>query len=66
MVISFAATAVGNIFILFCLIFSVLKPGLDSGDFASYRPISNLHFLGETLERAVAAQLHRHVHLQPH
>ena len=33
------------------------KPGIDSADMASYRPVSNLSFLSKTVERIVAKQL---------
>ena len=33
------------------------KPGLDTSDMASYRPVSNLTFISKVVERAVALQL---------
>ena len=33
------------------------KPGLDIGDMANYRPVSNLTFISKVVERAVAIQL---------
>ncbi len=37
------------------------KPGSDQEDLSNYCPISNLPFLSKILERAVAAQFHRHM-----
>jgi len=33
------------------------KPGMDTADMASYRPVSDLSFLSKTIERIVAKQL---------
>jgi len=32
------------------------KPGLDTADMGSYRPVSNLSFISKVVERAVASQ----------
>jgi hypothetical protein len=41
------------------------KPGLDKSDYANYRPISNLAFLGKILERIVLNQLQQHLDAVP-
>ena len=33
----------------------------DKNSMASYRPISNLHYISKLLERCVSKQLHRHL-----
>jgi hypothetical protein len=37
------------------------KPGLDTGDMANYRPVSNLTFISKVVERAVALQLNEYL-----
>jgi len=37
------------------------KPGMDTSDMASYRPLFNLSFLSKTVERIVAKQLSDYV-----
>ncbi len=37
------------------------KPGADPNNFASFRPITNLHFLSKIWEKVVASQVHYHL-----
>lgn len=37
------------------------KPGADTSQLSNYRPVSNLQFISKILERAVAAQITRHL-----
>ena len=43
----------------------IKKPGLDKTVYSNYRPISNLAFLGKTLERIVLEQLQCHMDSEP-
>ena len=43
----------------------IKKPGLDKTVYSNYRPISNLAFLGKTLERIVLEQLQCHMDCEP-
>ena len=37
------------------------KPGLDCNSLQNYRPVSNLPFISKIIEKAVSAQLHKHL-----
>ena len=37
------------------------KPSLDCEVYKNYRPVSNLYFLSKTIERAIAAQITKHL-----